>query len=74
MTERKRKGLLSLNPDPIRLVDKAVRDVWTKQPGWRCYHEDGRGRCTSRETKSVKAYAPDLGRSYHEWYCERHMP
>lgn len=57
-----------INPEPIKVVPKAVRDVWTKQPGWRCYYEDGRGRCTSRATKP---YEHLLG---EPWYCDRHAP
>ena len=67
--QRKRKGLLSLNPEPIKLVDASVRDVWTRsayKP--RCQHEDGRGQCTSRETTSRwRARVLCV-----ESYCERH--
>jgi hypothetical protein len=47
-----RAAKLRINPDPIKMVPAAERDVWTRQPGWRCDHEDGRGRCSSRDTKA----------------------
>lgn len=62
--------LLSINPEPIKLVPAAQRDVWFKQPGWRCQHEDGRGRCRSHDTvtrwNAVERQA--------ESFCLKHLP
>lgn len=61
---------LQTNPDPLRIVPQAQRDAWTKQPAYksRCDHEDGRGRCTSRETTA--RWRPDLRLVEH--FCDRH--
>lgn len=61
---------LQFNPEPIKLVDAAQRDVWIKQQGWRCDYTDGRGRCASRQTKARWNKAARRA----EAYCERHMP
>jgi hypothetical protein len=62
--------LLQMNPDPIRLVPAAQRDVWFKSVyRWRCHYEDGRGQCRSRET--VGRWNAVEHRA--EWYCERHL-
>lgn len=65
---------LQFNPDPLRVVDKAVREVWFRSPidsrRWRCEHGDGRGRCASRVTKMRWN---DTER-YVECYCEKHWP
>jgi hypothetical protein len=69
----RKRGLLSINPEPVKLVDAAVRDVWTRsayKP--RCNHEDGRGQCASRETRSFWiGGAPSEG-GYAAHYCAKH--
>lgn len=60
--------LLRTNPDPIKIVPGAQREAWHRQRGFRCDHEDGRGRCTSTETRSI--WVED----HAEAYCEKHMP
>jgi hypothetical protein len=62
--------LLSLNLDPIKLVPQEQRDVWTRQPKRRCCHEDGRGRCTSRDTRGY--WNRDQRCAYV--FCEKHYP
>jgi hypothetical protein len=60
---------LGFNPGPLVVVEAAVRDVWRYQPsGWRCFHEDGRGRCTSRETARYEVDGAS------EWLCPQHAP
>lgn len=66
LTER----LLQHNPEPIKLVSAAQRDVWTRFPVFRCDHEDGRGRCASTETK---CYWNKVERVAYA-YCDRHAP
>ena len=46
------KRLLQHNPDQIKVVPDAQREMWTRteRRGWLCENEDGRGRCTSRKT------------------------
>lgn len=61
---------LQINPEPLKIVSAAQRDVWTRLDAWRCDHEDGRGRCTSRETRS---FWNPIER-YTEHLCERHAP
>jgi len=63
-----RDRLLSQNTEPLKLVPAAQRDVWFRKSGWRCYHEDRRGRCTSYATRSYGDYPRN------EWLCERHAP
>lgn len=65
-----RKRLLQINPEPIKLVPREQRDVWTKLPGWRCNHTDGRGQCTSRDTKVIWNKAERRS----EAWCPKHMP
>jgi hypothetical protein len=62
------KRPLQVNPGPLVVVPDAQREVWTKLRGFRCEHEDGRGRCASRETRS---FWNEAGR-YSESYCEPH--
>jgi hypothetical protein len=59
---------LAINPEPLAVVPDAQRDVWVRQQGFRCDHEDGRGRCTSRETRTT--WNTELRRA--ESYCDRH--
>lgn len=67
MSDQRR--LLQANPDPIRLVDASVRDVWTRTSyRFRCHHEDGRGQCTSRDTRTVW----NAEQKCVERFCERH--
>lgn len=71
MTSAKPRKLLQANPEPIKVVPAAQRDVWTRDTWrWRCDHMDGRGCCTSRETRP---YWNKIDRSA-EFYCEKHMP
>jgi predicted DNA-binding transcriptional regulator YafY len=65
--------LLQHNPEPIKIVPQAVRDVWKPKHPWRCCYEDGRGRCTSRETRVYPMGVED-GRRIWEAYCEKHAP
>ncbi len=60
---------LVINPKPLYVVPDARRDVWFKQQGWRCEHEDGRGRCTSRDTTT--RWNADERRG--ESYCAAHV-
>lgn len=66
--ERKR---LQFNPGPLKVVPDAQREVWTRSTvqTLRCFHEDGRGRCTSRDTKRYF-----LTRYGFDWLCEKHKP
>jgi len=67
--------LLKINPDPIKVVPAAVRDVWEPTPEHRCYHEDGRGRCRRYDTKPIKVEVTREGHSSMvgvEWYCPNH--
>ena len=64
----KTRKLLQTNPEPIKLVDQAVRDVWTKVPR-RCHHFDGRGRCTSYDTKLV---IDRTDYALSAYYCPKH--
>jgi hypothetical protein len=57
------------NPDPIRIVPAAQRDVWVSKPEHRCYWEDGRGRCRRYDTTPHRVEGTPLG---IEWYCPLH--
>lgn len=64
------RGRLQINPLPLYTVPDAQREVWTRPEGWRCEHTDGRGRCTSRDTRTF--WNATERRS--EAFCERHAP
>jgi len=64
--EPAREPRLQFNPDPIRIVE--TRPGETRPLGALCEHEDGRGRCSSRDTLSV--WNPAARRI--ETFCEKH--
>jgi hypothetical protein len=66
MSDRK----LQFNPEPLKVVSAAQRDVWQFRTTFRCEHEDGRGRCTSRSTRVY--WDADLRQG--EAFCDRHAP
>jgi hypothetical protein len=53
LCEFRPRGRLQHNPDPIKVVTGARRGEALGRRGWRCEHEDGRGRCTSTETNTT---------------------
>ncbi len=60
---------LQFNPEPLKVVPDAQREVWTRNTyNWRCEHEDGRGQCASRETRTF--WNKDARRA--EALCEKH--
>lgn len=66
---------LQFNPDPIRVVPDAVRDVWFKAPidpsrYWHCFHEDRRGQCR----RTVRWVRWDTPTRQVVSYCDRHKP
>lgn len=69
--EPERNRLLQQNPDPIKLVPREQRDVWFRRAeGWRCEHEDGRGRCSATDTKLYRVASQRIP----EAYCAKHAP
>jgi hypothetical protein len=71
VTERKR--LLQANPDPIKIVPEGtgLREAFKPyRPPRRCWHEDGRGQCTSTDTRSLW----NAAERQSEAYCQRHWP
>lgn len=63
--------LLRINPEPLKVVSDGRRDAWTRQQGFRCDHEDGRGRCSSHDTRSLMLSRDPLVIGS---YCPRHFP
>ena len=60
---------LQINPGPLRVISDNRREAWEpRHRGWRCEHEDGRGRCTSRDTRAYWNAADRRAESY----CEKH--
>lgn len=65
-------GSLREDRSEIGLVPAAARDVWANQAKRkRCYHEDGRGRCRSFDTRAIRVEGSKMG---VEWYCQPHAP
>ena len=66
-----RKGLLEINPDPIRIVEhRSWPDHEHPSVPRRCQHEDGRGQCRTEATVSHW----NAEERYVEAYCARHAP
>jgi hypothetical protein len=59
---------LQFNPEPLKVVSAGQRDPWRHRTTFRCEHEDGRGRCSSRETRTY------WNGAVIEAYCDRHAP
>ena len=66
-----KRGLLAINPDPIKIVGpgEGLREAFKPYvPPKRCYHEDGRGQCTSLDTEAVF----DFEAKTVEYLCPKH--
>lgn len=63
-------NLLNEDHSEIKLVPAGARDVWTRRTPERCHFSDGRGRCTSRQTRPYWNASDGL----RESYCEKHYP